>query len=148
MAAVAVVSPSAPASYILTASVAEDAPDLQNRRTSLSGTETSKKKRPCDACRRKKNRCEVTDQHGTCNACVLHKRDCTYFEDPQSRKRKSGTGNGCVRILKRRYFDSLVVCSQRKLMPGSKVENVFRARSSYYCGRHISSKPSANGFAS
>ena len=47
-----------------------------------------KRERPCDACRRRKSKCVVTEGSKICAACGVHEQECTYIEDPQPRKRK------------------------------------------------------------
>ncbi|MCJ1445109.1 MAG: Fungal specific transcription factor [Stictis urceolatum] len=47
-----------------------------------------KRERPCDACRRRKSKCVVTEGSKICAACGVHEQECTYVEDPQPRKRK------------------------------------------------------------
>ncbi|KAF2743377.1 hypothetical protein M011DRAFT_521599 [Sporormia fimetaria CBS 119925] len=54
---------------------------------SASQTKT-RARRPCDACRRRKSRCEV-DSGLPCVLCRFHHQECTFFEDPQPRKRKA-----------------------------------------------------------
>ena len=46
-----------------------------------------KRERPCDACRKRKSKCVVTEGKKTCAACGAHGQECTYVEDPQPRKR-------------------------------------------------------------
>ena len=47
-----------------------------------------KRERPCDACRKRKSKCVVTEGRKTCAACGAHGQECTYVEDPQPRKRR------------------------------------------------------------
>ena len=48
-----------------------------------------KRERPCDACRKRKSKCVVTEGRKTCAACGAHGQECTYVEDPQPRKRRT-----------------------------------------------------------
>lgn len=51
-----------------------------------------RRERPCDACRRRKSKCVVTEGPSkTCAACGVHGQECTYLEDPQPRKRRLDT---------------------------------------------------------
>jgi len=45
-------------------------------------------RRPCDSCRRRKSRCEL-DGAPPCVLCRFHRQECTFLEEPQSRKRKA-----------------------------------------------------------
>lgn len=47
-----------------------------------------RRERPCDACRKRKSKCVITDGQKSCAACGLHGQKCTYIEDPQPRKRR------------------------------------------------------------
>jgi len=53
----------------------------------------TKRERPCDACRRRKSRCVITEGALLCVLCEFHKQDCTFVQSPQPRKRKL-TGEG------------------------------------------------------
>ena len=69
----------------------------------------SRKDRPCDACRRRKSRCQINEGQLSCVSCQVHKQDCTFVESPQPRKRKLvNDGKEDVSAPKRRY----VVCSK------------------------------------
>jgi hypothetical protein len=55
----------------------------------------SRPDRPCDACRRRKSRCEINENAPTCVMCAFHHQECTFVEIPQPRKRKlNGSGGG------------------------------------------------------
>ncbi|KAL8816364.1 MAG: hypothetical protein Q9223_004613 [Gallowayella weberi] len=45
------------------------------------------RQRPCDACRRRKGRCNMDDGI-PCQACALHNQPCLFEEDVQPRKRR------------------------------------------------------------
>ncbi|MCJ1477591.1 Fungal specific transcription factor [Lambiella insularis] len=47
-----------------------------------------RRERPCDACRKRKGKCVITDGQKSCAACAVHGQECTYIEDPQPRKRR------------------------------------------------------------
>ncbi|GAA5849664.1 hypothetical protein JCM9279_001972 [Rhodotorula babjevae] len=49
---------------------------------------TSKKIRPCDACRKRKNRCAITTEGGACVECRQTNRPCTFNLPPPSRPKK------------------------------------------------------------
>ncbi|KAH7139222.1 nitrogen regulatory protein OTam [Dendryphion nanum] len=49
----------------------------------------ARSRRPCDACRRRKSRCEMDGTSGACVLCRFHKQACTYDAAPQARKRKA-----------------------------------------------------------
>ena len=44
--------------------------------------------RPCDACRKRKSRCEMTEGATSCVLCQFHHQECTFKENPKPRKRK------------------------------------------------------------
>lgn len=48
----------------------------------------TKKDRPCDACRRRKSRCQINEGQASCVLCLFHNQDCTFVQSPQPRKRK------------------------------------------------------------
>ncbi|KAF1987181.1 hypothetical protein K402DRAFT_52679 [Aulographum hederae CBS 113979] len=53
---------------------------------------TNRPRRPCDACRKRKSRCELNDGDSTCVLCRFHRQACTFNENPLPRKRrKAGT---------------------------------------------------------
>lgn len=45
--------------------------------------------RPCDACRRRKNRCVVKEGADKCVLCDFRDQDCTFVENIAPRKRKA-----------------------------------------------------------
>ncbi|KAH6671678.1 transcriptional regulatory protein [Halenospora varia] len=47
-----------------------------------------RKERPCDACRKRKSRCVLDEDSPVCVLCRFHNQDCTFVQNPQSRKRK------------------------------------------------------------
>lgn len=49
---------------------------------------TTKPRRPCDSCRRRKSRCEIQDGETKCVLCKFHNQPCTFRENPQPRKRR------------------------------------------------------------
>jgi hypothetical protein len=50
--------------------------------------ETTRPKRPCDACRKRKSRCEIQEGETTCVLCKFHHQVCLFNENPQPRKRR------------------------------------------------------------
>ncbi|MCJ1391699.1 Fungal specific transcription factor [Xylographa bjoerkii] len=56
--------------------------------TSKSPSSRGRRERPCDACRKRKSKCVITDGQKSCAACAVHAQECTYVEDPQPRKRR------------------------------------------------------------
>ncbi|GAA5892155.1 hypothetical protein JCM8208_001454 [Rhodotorula glutinis] len=48
----------------------------------------SKKIRPCDACRKRKNRCAITSEGGACVECRQTNRPCTFNLPPPTRPKK------------------------------------------------------------
>ncbi|KPV76725.1 uncharacterized protein RHOBADRAFT_51724 [Rhodotorula graminis WP1] len=48
----------------------------------------SKKIRPCDACRKRKNRCAITSEGGACIECRQTNRQCTFDLPPPTRPKK------------------------------------------------------------
>ena len=46
------------------------------------------KRRPCDACRRRKSRCEFNDGDMSCVLCKFHRQPCLFNENPQPRKKR------------------------------------------------------------
>ena len=46
------------------------------------------RRRPCDACRRRKSRCEFNEGQSSCVLCKFHRQPCLFNEDPQPRKKR------------------------------------------------------------
>ncbi|CZT52694.1 related to nitrogen regulatory protein [Rhynchosporium secalis] len=53
-----------------------------------SPQQPKRKDRPCDACRKRKSRCVLEDESPICVLCKFHNQECTFVQNPQSRKRK------------------------------------------------------------
>jgi len=69
-----------------------------------SGINTrSRKDRPCDACRRRKSRCEINEGQTSCVLCQFHTQECTFVQSPQPRKRKLNSDGKEESVAKRRY---------------------------------------------
>jgi hypothetical protein len=51
----------------------------------------TRRDRPCDACRRRKSRCEMPDGASECILCRFHHQDCTFVNSPQPRKRRNNS---------------------------------------------------------
>ncbi|KAF1813081.1 hypothetical protein P152DRAFT_396254 [Eremomyces bilateralis CBS 781.70] len=49
---------------------------------------SSRPRRPCDACRKRKSRCELHEGEPECVLCQFHHQPCTFLEDPQPRKKR------------------------------------------------------------
>lgn len=45
-------------------------------------------RRPCDACRKRKSRCEINEGDATCVLCRFHRQECTFNENPAPRKKR------------------------------------------------------------
>jgi hypothetical protein len=54
---------------------------------------TLKPRRPCDACRKRKSRCEIQDGESVCVLCKFHRQTCLFNENPQPRKRRKVSDN-------------------------------------------------------
>ncbi|MCJ1313057.1 hypothetical protein MMC25_006733 [Agyrium rufum] len=80
----------------------QKSPETEKRRSVPRG----RRERPCDACRRRKSKCVVTDGRNPCAACAIHNQECTYVEDPQPRKRKVEGQNSEENSGKRRSIAS------------------------------------------
>ncbi|KAF2672666.1 hypothetical protein BT63DRAFT_369059 [Microthyrium microscopicum] len=48
----------------------------------------TKPRRPCDACRKRKSRCEIPEGETICVLCRFHNQICLFKENPQPRKRR------------------------------------------------------------
>jgi hypothetical protein len=59
---------------------------------SNTGIVVGGKDRPCDACRKRKSRCAMNEATKKCYSCDFHRQDCTFLENPQSRKKRTETG--------------------------------------------------------
>ena len=66
----------------------------------------TRKDRPCDACRRRKSRCIITEGTETCIMCHSRSEKCTFVQSPQRRKRrKVEAGENSPDANKPRYVD-------------------------------------------
>ena len=45
-------------------------------------------RRPCDACRKRKSRCEIQEGETACVLCKFHHQTCLFNDNPQPRKRR------------------------------------------------------------
>ena len=89
----------------------------------------SKRERPCDACRRRKSRCEVREGL-VCVLCQFHKQDCTFLQDPQPRKRKVVPEIERQDVSPKRRCVSSIYCLARPSKAGlTPDEQVFGGRS-------------------
>ncbi|CAN8102078.1 unnamed protein product [Discula destructiva] len=48
--------------------------------------------RPCDTCRKRKSRCVKEPDQDKCYLCTFHRRECTYLDEPQRRKKRKAEG--------------------------------------------------------
>lgn len=51
-------------------------------------------RRPCDACRKRKSRCEMTEGETICVLCRFHRQSCLFQEKPASRKKRKLSNSG------------------------------------------------------
>lgn len=79
---------------------ASDASNYSSPENSSSVTQQRKPPRadrPCDTCRRRKSRCVKEPDQDKCYLCTFHRRECTYLDEPQRRKKRKVEGpNGHV----------------------------------------------------
>ncbi|TVY82360.1 Transcriptional activator protein DAL81 [Lachnellula suecica] len=73
-----------------------------------SSHQPRRKDRPCDACRKRKSRCSFEGEASICVLCKFHGQDCTFLQNPQSRKRKTIQDPIEVENPKRRLSSSSV----------------------------------------
>lgn len=77
----------------------------------------SRKDRPCDACRKRKSRCQINEGQSSCALCQFHKQECTFVQSPQPRKRKlNSDGKEDASASKRRY-DTSKLCARGMNVP-------------------------------
>ena len=67
----------------------ENSPPNHFPRVTNAQTTKSKSRRPCDPCRRRKSRCEISESGPPCVLCQFHDQECTFNENPQPRKRRA-----------------------------------------------------------
>ena len=61
---------------------------------STTSSPSTGKRRPCDACRKRKSRCEFNHGDTACVLCRFHRQSCLFNENPQPRKKcKINCGN-------------------------------------------------------
>jgi hypothetical protein len=68
---------------------AENSPPNLFPRVANTQTTKSKSRRPCDPCRRRKSRCEISESGPPCVLCQFHDQECTFNENPLPRKRRA-----------------------------------------------------------
>src|ERR1700754_3693538 len=59
---------------------------------------TSRPRRPCDACRKRKSRCEIQEGEIICVLCKFHHQPCLFNENPQPRKRRKISESGVAAV--------------------------------------------------
>jgi|SRR5579871_5163851 len=74
------------------------------------------KRRPCDACRRRKSRCEFNDGDLSCVLCKFHRQPCLFNENPQPRKKRKVDQQN--HNDQRADFDKLPLNSDRAVTQG------------------------------
>ncbi|KUJ14225.1 uncharacterized protein LY89DRAFT_686734 [Mollisia scopiformis] len=74
-----------------------------------SPQQPKRKERPCDACRKRKSRCVLEEDSPICVLCKFHGQECTFIQNPQSRKRKTPQDVEEAGATKRRFSSSSVV---------------------------------------
>jgi hypothetical protein len=57
-----------------------------------NGVRKTRPQRPCDACRKRKSRCEILENEAECVLCQFHKQTCTFVHDPPKKKRRTSEG--------------------------------------------------------
>ena len=72
-----------------------------------SNSSRGRRERPCDACRKRKSKCVVTEAQKSCAACAVHGQACTYVEDPRPRKRRLDSEGNETDLPKRRSVCSI-----------------------------------------
>jgi hypothetical protein len=77
--------------------------DHQNQVTTPQGSISStsglpsarnRPRRPCDACRKRKSRCEIAEGEIICVLCKFHRQPCLFQENPQPRKKRKISADG------------------------------------------------------
>ncbi|MCJ1396991.1 Fungal specific transcription factor [Xylographa trunciseda] len=129
-----------------TATVGEQAdtsntPKQKVSSTSKGSSSRGRRERPCDACRKRKSKCVITEGQKSCAACAIHAQECTYVEDPQPRKRRLDSDGKETDVTKRRSTVSLsqdTPISSLGLRTGSD-PNILYA--SYDASRHLKQEP-------
>src|ERR1700753_1930249 len=61
-----------------------------------AGTAARRPRRPCDACRKRKSRCEMQEGELACVLCKFHHQTCSFNENPQPRKKRKGSDTFAV----------------------------------------------------
>lgn len=56
-------------------------------KNSVAQNSWTRRERPCDACRRRKSRCIISDQSEACVLCQSRSEECTFVQSPVRRKR-------------------------------------------------------------
>lgn len=74
-----------------------------------SPQQPKRKDRPCDACRKRKSRCVLEEDATICVLCKFHGQECTFVQNPQSRKRKPPQDAEEGEATKRRLSGSSVL---------------------------------------
>jgi hypothetical protein len=77
--------------------------DHQNQVTTPQGSISStsglpsarnRPRRPCDACRKRKSRCEISEGETVCVLCKFHRQSCLFQQNPQPRKKRKISADG------------------------------------------------------
>ncbi|KAE9370807.1 hypothetical protein N431DRAFT_412534 [Stipitochalara longipes BDJ] len=83
-----------------------------------SANQPKRKERPCDACRKRKSRCVIEGESTICVLCKFHGQECTFLQNPQSRKRKQIQDVDDSESAKRRHSSS---SARSKKSPGAQM---------------------------
>ncbi|KAH8774934.1 transcriptional regulatory protein [Hyaloscypha sp. PMI_1271] len=83
-----------------------------------SPNQPKRKERPCDACRKRKSRCVIEEESTICVLCKFHGQECTFVQNPQSRKRKPTQDPDDSETAKRRHSSS---SARSKISPGAQM---------------------------
>ena len=62
--------------------------------TTVLGMNRNRPRRPCDACRKRKSRCEMAEGESICVLCKFHRQPCLFQENPQPRKKRKISTDG------------------------------------------------------
>lgn len=62
------------------------------------GISRNRPRRPCDACRKRKSRCEMAEGETVCVLCKFHRQPCLFQENPQPRKKRKISNDGPIEI--------------------------------------------------
>ena len=67
---------------------ANNADDVARSPNSTGPSASSKRNKPCQQCQKLKVKCERSAQGGSCQRCLAQKKECTYHESPNKKRKK------------------------------------------------------------